>query len=126
MFTRARTLLVALALTLCLLPSAAQAGVLHTSRSEARTVASHVQELEGIFRIFWKELTRFRGKAGAGIDPTGGETGGSGSNSGGATTDSGASIDPSGSTTDSGASIDPNGNTTNSGASIDPNGTGGG
>lgn len=99
MFTNTvrRTLLIALVLTLCLLPAAAQAGRLQLTRDEARTVASRVQEGEGIFMILWKRVVGFLEKNGASIDPSGG------------TGDSGASIDPTGGTTDNGASIDPNG-----------------
>jgi len=95
-----RSLLLALALILCLLPAAAQAGMLNlSSRSEAGIVATRVQEGEGIFSAVWKRLAFLLEKAGAGIDPTGGtgETGGSsGSNSGNGGADEGASIDPSG------------------------------
>lgn len=95
-----RSLLLALALILCLLPAAAQAGMLDlSSRSEARIVATRVQEGEGIFSAVWRKFVFLWEKAGAGIDPTGGteETGGSsGSNSGNGDSDNGASIDPSG------------------------------
>jgi hypothetical protein len=100
MFTKtARRTLLALALILCLLPAAAQAGVFQISRSEARVVAARVQEGNGIFSAVWKGLTFLWEKAGAGIDPTGGTgepdgTSGSGSGNGGS--DEGASIDPNG------------------------------
>ena len=51
-----RSLLLALALILCLLPAAAQAGMLDLSRDEARTVTARVQEGEGIFSAVWKRL----------------------------------------------------------------------
>lgn len=100
MFTKTtRRTLIALALILCLIPAAAQAGVLQISRSEARTVTAGMQEGDGIFSAVWRTLAFLWEKAGAGIDPTGGtdETGGSsGSGSGNGTSDSGASIDPTG------------------------------
>lgn len=91
MFTKTarRTLLAALALTLCLLPAAAQAGVARISRGEARAVALRVQEGEGIFTVLWERLARVWQKEGASIDPNGG------------TTNSGASIDPTGTPTPS-------------------------
>jgi hypothetical protein len=89
MFTKTarRTLLAALALTLCLLPVVAQAGgMLQISRGKARTVALRVQEGEGrIFNFLWKRLVGVWQKEGASIDPNGGGT-----------TNNGASIDPSG------------------------------
>lgn len=88
-----RSLLLALALILCLLPAAAQAGMLDlSSRSEARIVATRVQEGEGIFSAVWKRLTGILRKEGASIDPNG-NTGGT---SGSGTNNSGASIDPTG------------------------------
>jgi hypothetical protein len=93
MFTKTarRTLLLALALILCLLPAAAQAGVLDlSSRSEARIVAARVQE--GILSAAWKRLMGILRKEGASIDPNG-NTGGT---SGSGTNNSGASIDPTG------------------------------
>ena len=99
MFTKTarRALLAALALTLCLLPAAAQAGMPRISRDEARTVALRVQEGEGIFNLLWKRLVGVWEKNGASIDPSG--------SSGGGTTNSGASIDPTGS-----PNPNPNGN----------------
>jgi hypothetical protein len=93
MFTKPvrRTILLALALTLCVLPAAAQAGVLQLSRGEDRFVASRFQDGEGIFRSLWKRLVGIWEKNGASIDPSGG--------SGGGTTNSGASIDPTGTPT---------------------------
>jgi hypothetical protein len=94
MFTKTarRPLLAALALTLCLLPAAAQAGMPRISRDEARAVALRVQEREGVFTLLWKRLVGVWQKEGASIDPNGspkpGQTGSS---------DSGASIDPTGS-----------------------------
>ena len=95
MFTKTarRTLLLALALILCLLPAAAQAGMLDlSSRSEARTVTTRMQEGDGIFSAVWKRLMRIWQKEGASIDPSG-NTGGT---SGSGTNNSGASIDPTG------------------------------
>ena len=99
MFTKTarRVLLAALALTLCLLPAAAQAGTPPISRDKARSVAVRVQEGEGIFNLLWNRLAGVWQKEGASIDPSGspkpGQTGSS---------DSGASIDPTGSGTPGG------------------------
>lgn len=86
MFTNSarRVLLIALVLTLCLLPAAAQAGRLQLTRDEARTVAARTQEGEGIFMVLWKRVVGIWQKEGASIDPNGG------------TTDSGVVIDPTG------------------------------
>jgi hypothetical protein len=99
MFTKTarRTLLALLALTLCLLPAAAQAGVPRISRDEARSIAVRVQEGEGIFKILWKRLVGICQKEGASIDPSGSPKPAQTGNS-----DNGASIDPSGSGTPSG------------------------